>query len=138
MNRLQRIPRTQLLAAIAVIILVAELFANAIDVGNTDAEESSVGGWLGLSAFGIAVTALLLFVVLPRIDAASLRTAAMVFAVLALVTNVVFWSALPFAFGAAGLAASAPVAAQPGSDNVPAAALSALAIVAGFVFCVIG
>jgi hypothetical protein len=62
----------------------------------------------------------------------------MVFAVLALVTTVAFWSALPFAFGAAALAASAPPADEPASGVPPAAALGALAIVAAFAFCIIG
>ena len=61
MSTLTRMPRTQLLAAMAVVILVAELFANAIISGN----DADVGGWIGLSAFGIAVMLLLVLVAVP-------------------------------------------------------------------------
>lgn len=139
MSSLQRLPRTQLLAGVAVIIVVAELFANFVDVGDDDSDGGSVGEWLGLSAFGIAVAALLLLVVVPRLRRAG--NAAVVLGVLALVTVVVFWSALPFAFGAAAIAASAPGDEQPtaaASSLKAGAALGVLAIVAAFVFCVIG
>jgi hypothetical protein len=139
MSSLQRLPRTQLLFVVAVIIVIAELFANLLDVGENDADEGSVGAWLGLSAFGIAVTALLLLYVVPRLRRGS---PAVVFGVLAIITLAIFWSALPFAFGAAAIAASAPGDEQPttaaGGGLKAGAALGVLAIIAGFVFCIIG
>ena len=140
MTSLQRMPRTQLLAITAVLILVAMVFANFLDIGgNDDGNESGVGGFLALSAFGIAVTALLLLVVVPRLGAGG--GAALVFGVLAIITVVVFWSTLPFAFGAAALAASSPRDDQPaatGTHVKAGAALGLLAWLAALVLCVIG
>ena len=143
MTSLTRLPRTQLLVLISLVIIVAALFANVVDVGNNDeSSEGSVGGWIGLSAFGIAVTALLVLVAVPRLDGSQRRTAVLGFGIAALVTVVVFWSTLPFAFGAAALAAAAP-----GDDDVegeapaPSSAgviIALLGMVAGFVLCVIG
>jgi hypothetical protein len=143
MNTKQRVSRTQLFVGIALVIIVAELFANVLDVGSNDSDDNgSFGAFLGIAAFGIAVTALLLYVVVPRIGGDSRRTVALVFGVLSVVTVLVFWSALPFAFGAAAIAAAAPgegaaPAGRAGASSL-ALALAALGIVAGFVACIIG
>jgi hypothetical protein len=138
MNTFTRLPRTQLLTAIAVLILVAELFANGI-IGGDDAD---AGGWIGLSLFGIAVTAVLVLVVVPRIAPAKRRSAVLGFGVAAVVLCAAFWSALPFALGAAALAAAGPADDSPeGEAPAPSSAgvlLALLAIVAAFVLCLIG
>jgi hypothetical protein len=143
MNTTTRISRTHLLVGIAAVIVVAELFANVVDVGNHDtSSEGSVGGWLGLSAFGIAVTALLLLVVLPRISPARRRTAALVFGILAIVTVVAFWSALPFALGAAAIAAATDPEGEAAGDGGSLAragsAFGSVAILVAFVLCIVG
>lgn len=112
-------PPLRLLGATALVIVVAELFAN-------DAEPL---GTIVLSAFGIAVAATLLLVVLPRVDPRAHGILAASFALTALVTCVAFWSALPFAFGAAAIAASE-------RPTAPAALLGAFALVVALVFCI--
>ena len=142
MSTFTRMPRTQLLLLTAVIIVVAALFANVIGIGDEVDEEGSVGGFIGLSAFGIAVTALLLLVAVPKIPRENRKAAVLAFGVAAIVFCVVFWSMLPFAFGAAAL-----YAAGPGEENVPddgeapataGVLLALLAWVAAFVLCIIG
>jgi hypothetical protein len=137
---LTRLPRTNLLVAISVIIVVAELFANAIVLAGD--EDSSVGGWIGLSLFGIALSAILLLVVVPRLPGESRRTAVLGFGAGAVVTCVVFWSAIPFALGAAAIAAAGPLDdTADGTAPAPSTAgvlLAALAIVAAFILCMIG
>ena len=133
-------PRTRLLLIVSVLIVVAMAFANVIDVGGNDArDEDELVGFLSLSAFGIVVSALLLFVVVPRLRPGS---PALVFGVLAIITTVIFWSALPFAFGAAAIAASSPRDDQPeaagGAGLKAGAALGLLAWLAAFVFCIVG
>jgi hypothetical protein len=134
-----RLPRTQLLVLIALIILVAELFANGI-IGDTG--ESDVGGWVGLSLFGIALTAVLVLVVVPRIGGPDKHWWILGFGVGAVLTCVIFWSAIPFALGAGALAA-----AKPGDDRAegegqaPSTAgvlLALLSIVAAFILCLVG
>jgi hypothetical protein len=139
-TRLTRLPRTDLLVAISVVIVIAELFANAIVLGGD--EDSSVGGWIGLSLFGIALTAVLLLVVVPRLARENRRTAVLGFGVGAVITCVVFWSAIPFALGAAAIAAAGPEDDTPeGTAPAPSTAgvlCGVLAIVAAFVLCLIG
>ncbi len=112
--------RPRLLATTAVLVVVAELFANDADLAGT----------LVLSAFGIAVAALLVLVVLPRVDPAAHPLLAVSFAVSALITCVAFWSALPFAFGAGAIAATGRATALP-------SLLAGFAMVIALVFCII-
>ena len=139
MDTLTRLPRTQLLIATSLVIVIAELFANGIAGGD---EDSSVGGWIGLSLFGIAVTAVLVLVVVPKLRRDQRRTAVLAFGGGAVVTCAVFWSALPFALGAAALAAAGPGDDTPEGDApAPSTAgvlLAVLAIVAAFVLCIVG
>jgi hypothetical protein len=134
-------PRVNLLVATAVIILVAELFANEIVLGG-DEGDASVGGWIGLSLFGIALTAILLLVAVPRIPQEHRRNAVLGFGVGAVVLCVVFWSAIPFALGAAAIAAAGPRDDSPeGTEWAPSTAgvlLGVLAIIAAFVLCIVG
>jgi len=138
MSELTRMPRTQLMVITAAIILIAELFANEIIAG----DDADVGGWVGLSAFGIAVMLLLVLVLVPRVPAASRRSWTLGLGVAAIITCAVFWSALPFALGAATLAASAPGEEQPGESGEASASagviLAALAYVVAFVLCLVG
>jgi hypothetical protein len=137
MSTITRMPRTQLLVGMAVLILIAELFANEIIGGDAD-----VGGWVGLSLFGIAVMALLVLVVVPRIPAGSRRSWTLGLGVAAVITCVVFWSALPFAIAAATFVAAAPGEEDPGETGpAPASAgviLAALATIAAFILCLVG
>jgi hypothetical protein len=135
-----RLPRLQLLIGISIVILVAELFANEIVLG--DEGDGDAAGWIGLSLFGIALSAVLLLVAVPRIRGENRRTAVLAFGIGAVVTTVVFWSALPFALGAAALAAAAPGDDAPEGDapapSTAGVVLAVLAIVAAFIFCIIG
>jgi hypothetical protein len=139
-DTLTRLPRTTLLLWISVLIVIAELFANSIVLGGD--EDASVGGWIGLSLFGIAVTAVLVLVVVPKLSGEQRRTAVLAFGGGAVVTCAVFWSALPFALGAAALAAAGPRDDTPEGDApAPSTAgvlLAVLAIVAAFVLCIVG
>ena len=137
MSTITRMPRTQLLVVMAVLILIAELFANEIIGGN----DANVGGWIGLSLFGIAVMALLVLVGVPRIPAGSRRTWVLGFGVAAVILCAVFWSALPFAVAAAAFVAAAPGEEHPGETGpAPSAGviLAALATVAAFILCIVG
>jgi hypothetical protein len=140
MEALTRLPRTTLLLAISVLIVIAELFANSIVLAGD--EDASVAGWIGLSLFGIALTAVLVLVVVPKLRRDQRRTAVLAFGGGAVVTCAVFWSALPFALGAAALAAAGPGDDTPEGDApAPSTAgvlLAVLAIVAAFVLCIIG
>jgi hypothetical protein len=133
--------RVNLLVGTAVIILIAELFANDIVAGE-DISSPSWGGWIGLSLFGIALTAILLLVAVPRLPQEHRRNAVLGFGVGAVVLCVVFWSAIPFALGAAAIAAAGPRDDSPdGTEFAPTTAgvlLGVLAIIAAFVLCIIG
>ena len=143
MTTFTRMPRTQLLVLMSIVIVIAALFANIVDVGNNDEDASgSVGAWVAMSLVGIALTTLLLLVVVPRLRADQRRTAVLGFGVAAVVTVVVFWSTLPFALAAAALAAAGP-ADDPVEGDAPAPSsagviLALLAVAAAFVLCVVG
>ena len=138
MSSLTRMPRTQLLAAMALVIVIAELFSNSI-IGGGDAD---VGGWIGLSLFGIAVMLLLVLVLVPRIPADKRRAWTLGLGVAAVITCAVFWSALPFALAAATFVVAAPGEEHPGETGEASASagviLAALATIAAFIFCIIG
>lgn len=129
-----------LLIAISVVIVIAELFANGI-IGGEEGE-GSVAGWIGLSLFGIALTAVLLLVVVPRLNRDQRRTAVLAFGGAAVVSCAVFWSAIPFALGAAAIAAAGPGDdTAEGTAEAPSTAgvlLGVLAIVAAFILCIVG
>src|SRR3954452_25489473 len=137
MSTLTRMPRTQMLVVMAAVIIVAELFANEIVGGDAD-----VGGWIALSAVGIAVMALLVLVVVPRVAPESRRSWTLVLGVAALITCAVFWSSLPFAFAAATFVSAAPGEEHPGETGEASASagviLAALATVVAFVLCIVG
>ncbi|HEV2812677.1 MAG TPA: hypothetical protein VGW10_05430 [Solirubrobacteraceae bacterium] len=107
-----------MLVAIAVLAVVAELLAYDGPAG------------LGAAAFGIAVGALLVHVVVPRTDRAAHGLLAWSFGLTALFTTVAFWSALPFAFAAGAYAAA-------GRATAPPAVLGAIATVIASVFCIL-
>lgn len=138
MSTITRMPRTQVLVVMAVVIAIAELFANDV-IGGGDAD---LGGWVGLSLFGIAVMALLVLVGVPRIPARSRRNWVLGFGIASVILCAVFWSALPFAVAAAAFVAAGPGEEQPGETGpAPSSAgviLAALATVAAFVLCIVG
>jgi hypothetical protein len=138
---LTRLPRTTLLIAISVVIVIAMLFANGVVLADAQ-DERSTGGFIGFSLFGVALSAVLLLVVVPRLPDDMRRVAVLGFGGAAVLFCLVFWSTLPFALGIAAIAAAAPGDDRPeGTDPAPTTAgvlLAALAIVAAFVLCVIG
>ena len=104
--------------ALAVLAVVAELCAYDGPAG------------LGAAAFGIAIGALLVYVVVPRVDPAAHGLLAWSFGLTALFTTVAFWSALPFAFAAGAFAAAGRASAPPAVIGVIAAAVAS-------VFCIL-
>ncbi len=141
MRSLTTLPRTTLLIAISVVIVIAMLFANGIVLAEAD-DNQSTGGFIGTSLFGIALSAVLLLVAVPRLPDDVRRIAVLALGLAAVVMCLVFWSTLPFALGIAAIAAAGPSDDSPeGTDPAPSTAgvlLAALAIVAAFVLCVIG
>ena len=141
MRPLTTTPRTTLLVAISVVIVIAMLFANGVVLADAE-DERSTGGFIGFSLFGIALSAVLLLVAVPRLPADMRRIAVLGFGIGAVVTCLAFWSTLPFALGIAAIAAAAPDDDSPeGTDAAPTTAgvlLAVLAIVAAFVLCLIG
>ena len=139
MTSITRIPRINLLVGISVVIVLAMLFANVLTSGDG---EKSVGQFVGFSIFGIAVSALLLLVAVPRVPEEHRRTAVLGFGIGAIVTLLLFWSTLPFALGVAAIAAGNSGDDSPrGEKPAPTTAgvlLGALAILAAFLFCIIG
>ena len=79
---------------------------------------------------------------MPQVPGEHRRTAVLGFGAGAVVSCVVFWSAIPFALGAAAIAAAGPQDDTPhGTAPAPSTAgvlLGALAIVAAFIFCIVG
>jgi hypothetical protein len=138
---LTRTPRTTLLLGISIVIVIAMLFANGIIIED-GADQRSFGGFVGLSLFGIALSAVLLLVAVPRLPNEHRTTAVLAFGIGAVVTCVIFWSTLPFALGIAAIAAAAPDDDSPeGMAPAPSTAgvlLGTLAIVAAFVLCLVG
>jgi hypothetical protein len=138
---LSRIPRTTLLIGIAIVIVIAMLFANGIIAASAD-DNRSVGGWIGFSMFGIALSAVLLLVVVPRLPDEHRPMAVLGFGIGAIVLCIAFWSAIPFALGVTAISGAAPDDDQPeGTQPAPSTAgvlLGALAIVGAFVLCLIG
>ena len=141
MRSLTTLPRTTLLIAISVVIVIAMLFAQGI-VAADSTEASSTGGFIGASLFGIALSAVLLLVAVPRLPEDSRRLAVLGFGIAAVVFCIIFWTTLPFALGIAAIAAAAPGNDSPeGTDAAPTTAgvlLAVLAIAAAFVLCLIG
>ena len=141
MTSITRFPRTTLLIAISVVIVIAALFANGVVAADPE-DNSSTGGFIGFSLFGIALSAVLLLVVVPRLPGDMRRTAVLAFGIGAVVTCLVFWSALPFALGIAAIAAAAPDDDTPEGDapapSTAGALLGALAILAAFILCIVG
>ena len=141
MRSLTTLPRTTLLIGISVVIVVAMLFSNGVVLAGGD-DERSTGGFIGGSLFGVALSAVLLLVAVPRLPEDTRRIAVLGFGIGAVVMCVVFWSTLPFALGIAAIAAAAPNDDTPeGTDPAPTTAgvlLGVLAIAAAFVLCLIG
>jgi hypothetical protein len=125
---LTRLPRTTLLIGISIVIVLAMLFANSVLLGDAD-DNKSVSGWIGFSLFGIAVSAVLLLVAIPRLPADARPTAVLGFGIGAVVTCLFFWSALPFALGVAAIAAAAPARPAEGSIRPESASAASLACV---------
>jgi hypothetical protein len=105
-------------------------------------------GWLIVSAVSSAIAAALLIRFVPATEADpdtdnKPARRALILAVLSVVTFVVFWTGLPFAFGVPALALAATGSARApqqghGGQATAATALATLAIVAAIVLCIVG
>ena len=141
MRSLTTLPRTTLLIGISVVIVIAMLFANGVVAADAQ-DNSSTGGFIGFTLFGIALSAVLLLYAVPRLPGDVRPTAVLGLGGGAVLTCLVFWSTLPFALGIAAIAAAAPDDDSPeGTEPAPSTAgvlIGALAIVAAFVLCVVG
>ncbi|MEA2310387.1 MAG: hypothetical protein QOE28_355, partial [Solirubrobacteraceae bacterium] len=97
----------------------------------------STGGWIGASLFGIALSAVLLLVAVPRLPEDNRPMAVLGFGIGAVVLCIAVWTAIPFALGIAAIAGAAPDDDSPeGTNPAPSTAgalLGVLAIVAAFV-----
>jgi hypothetical protein len=141
MAELTRTPRTTLLIGISAVIVIAQAFANGI-VARSATDDHSVAGWIGFSIFGIALTAVLVLVAVPRIPDEHRRTAVLAFGGGAIVFCLLFYTGIPFALGAAALAAAGPsddsVRGKKPAPTTAGVLLALLAIVGCFVFCIAG
>jgi hypothetical protein len=140
-RQLTTTPRTTLLIGISVVIVVALIFAQGVIAADAT-QNRSMGGFIGGSLFGIALSAVLLLVAVPRLPEDIRPLAVLGFGIGAVVFCLFPWTAIPFALGAAALAAAAPDDDSPEGDApAPVTAgviLAVLAIVAAFVLCLIG
>jgi len=140
-DTLTRTPREKLLMGISVVIVIAMLFANGVIAASAD-NERSFGGFIGFSVFGIALSAVLLLVVVPKLPPEVRPNAVLGFGIGAVVTCVVFWSTLPFALGVTAIsAAGSGDDSLHGTKPAPVTAgvlLGMLAIVGAFIFCLVG
>ena len=138
---LTTLPRTTLLIGISVVIVIAMMFANGV-IAPDATQNRSTGGFIGGSLFGIALSAVLLLVAVPRLPDDVRPLAVLGFGIGAVIFCLFFWSAIPFALGVAAIAAAAPDDDSPEGDApAPVTAgvlLAVLSILAAFVLCVIG
>ena len=141
MHALARTPRTTLLGVTAALILAA--LAVAYLPGGDD-ENGDLVGWLIVSALAIAVAAVFLLRVVPNAERGGTpERTAVTLGIVAFLSLVVFWSALPFALGvpAAVLGAVALEAHPHGARRTEATAaliLAAAAIALGLLLCIVG
>ena len=148
MEALRTLSRRTLAVATAVLIFVALLFAYVLDVTNNEEGDADVLGWLIVSAVASVIAAVLLMRFVPASEVnrdGSNKPArqALILAVLSVITFVVFWTGLPFAFGVPALAlASTGRARAPqegrGGEATAAIVLAVVAIVAALAVCVTG
>ena len=141
MRALTTLPRTNLLIGISVVIVIAMLFANGV-IAPDATQNRSTGGFIGGSLFGIALSAVLLLVAVPRLPEDVRPLAVLGFGIGAVVFCLIFWSAIPFALGIAAIAGAAPGDDTPeGTGPAPVTAgviLAVLAIVGALVLSIIG
>ena len=148
MEALRTLSRRTLAAATAVLIYAALLFAYVLDVTNNEAGKGDVKGWLIVSTVASVIAAVLLLRLVPASESnrdGSNKPArqALILAALSVITFVVFWTGLPFAFAVPALAlASTGRARAPqegrGGEATAATVLAVLAIVAALALCVAG
>jgi len=164
---IRRLTPPQLLVGAAALIVVGLAFAY-LDVSGTD-DDSDVAGFVVVTVIAIAISAFLLLWLVPREEAQAgahrpSRTS-LILGILAILTLVGFWTALPFVLGVPalylgavgqarareGLSAAAP-AGEPnavtaaetpseragGGEALVGTVLGAGALVLGLLFCIIG
>ena len=145
---LQTVSRRTLAAATAVLIYAALLFAYVLDVTNNEAGKGDVKGWLIVGTVASVIAAVLLLRLVPASESnrdGSNRPArqALILAVLSVITFVIFWTGLPFAFGVPALALASTGRARAaqegrGGEATAAIVLAVVAIVAALALCVAG
>lgn len=148
MDALRTLSRQTLAAATAGLIYAALLLAYVLDVTNNEAGKGDVVGWLIVSTVASVIAAVLLLRLVPASESnrdGSNKPArqALILAVLSVITFIVFWTGLPFAFGVPALALAATGRARApqegrGGEATAATVLAALAIVAALALCVAG
>ena len=109
----------RVLGGVAVLALVAESLAH---------DDVLVAA--AVTAFAIAVAALLTHAALRRVEPPARPILALCFGATAVFTTVAFWSALPFGFGAAAIASSGRAASL-------ASLLAGFAMLLATVFCIV-
>lgn len=148
-ERLRRLPHRTVFAAGVVLILVAQAFANFLALGGSDeGDDAEVLPFFILSAIAILVLAGMMLRLVPRTESDpdtgnKPARIGLVLAVAALVTVVAFWSTLPIALGLPALILGAEAGSRApsqgrGAEATATMVIAAVAVVAGFVFCVIG
>lgn len=148
MEALRTLSRRTLAAATAVLIFVALAFGYVLDVTNNEEGDADVVGWLIVSAAASVIAAALLLRFVPASEADpgghnKPARHALILSVVSVITLVVFWTGLPFAFGVPALALAATGRARApqeghGGQATAAAVLAALAIVLALVVCITG
>lgn len=164
MESIRRLTPFQLLVGAAALIIVGLAFAYLDIAGNDD--DADVSGFVIVTVVAIAISAFLLLWLVPREeDQAGAHRAArtsVILGVLAILTLVGFWTALPFVLGVPALYLGAVGQARareglgstaPGGGTAPAetpservgggealagTVLGAGALVLGLLFCIIG
>ena len=163
MESIRRLTHTQLLLGAAVLILVGNAFADL-------SGDSDVRAFVIISVVAIAIAAFLVLWLVPREEdqAGSHRPGrtALILGILAFITLVAFWTALPFALGVPALylgalaqsraregrPAAAGETAEPGAEPdvetpseragggeaLAGTALGAAALVIGLLLCIVG
>ena len=143
LEALRALSRRTLAAATAVLIYAALLFAYVLDLTNNEAGKGDVRGWLIVGTVASVIAAALLLRFVPASESNSDGSnkparRALILAVLSVITFVVFWTGLPFAFGVPALAlaptgrARAPQEGR-GGEATAAIVLALLAITAALV-----
>ena len=146
---LRQTSRRTLTVVGVVLILAALAFAYLLDVGGSESGfEADPLGWLIVSAIASLILAALMLRLVPRTEedpdtGNKPARIGLVLSIVSLVAGVVFWTGLPFAIGLPALVLGAEGVGRAGTQGrrpeaTAAMFISAFAIVASFITCIIG